>query len=56
MWKGRTKTAPVILGAQGTIAKVLDKKLQLLPDHTSAMKEQNITLISTAYSIREVLG
>jgi hypothetical protein len=46
VWKGRTKTATVIIGAEGTIKKVFDKKLQLLPDHPLVIDVQKITLVS----------
>jgi len=38
MWKLRTKIAPVIIGALGTIKKGLDQKFQLLPGHPSAIE------------------
>ena len=56
MWKARTKIVPVITGAQGTIKKRLDQKLQLLPGHLSAIELQKITLLSTAHTICEGLG
>ena len=36
MWKVRTKTVPLIIGALGTIKKGLDRNLHLLPGHLSA--------------------
>jgi hypothetical protein len=33
MWKVRIKTAPVIIGALGTIKMVLDQNLQSLSGH-----------------------
>jgi len=56
MWKVRTKILPVIIGALGTIKKGLDQNLQLLPGHLSATELQKITIMSTAHSIRKVLG
>ena len=56
MWKVRTKTVPIITGAQGTIKKRSDQNLQLLPGHLSATELQNITLMSTAHVIHKVLG
>jgi len=50
MWKVRTNTASVIIGALGTIRKGLDQNLQLLPGHPSA-KDLQITLMRTAHSI-----
>jgi len=56
MCKGRTKIAPVIIGALRTIKKGLDQNLQLLPGHPSALELQKITLMRTAHIIRNVLG
>jgi len=36
MWKLRTKIVSDIIGALGTIKKVLDQNVQLLPGHLSA--------------------
>ena len=54
MWKVRTKVAPFITGALGTVRKVLDQNLQSLPVHPSALGLQRITLMSTANIIRYV--
>jgi hypothetical protein len=56
MWKVRTKTVPVVIGALGTIEKELDQNLQLLPGHLSPIELQKATLMSTAHIIRKVLG
>ena len=56
MWKVRTKIVSVIIGALGTIKKGLDQNLQLLPSHPSVTELQKVTLMSTAHSIRKVLG
>jgi len=56
MWKMRTKIVPVIIGALRTIKEGLDQNLQLLPGHPSAMELENITRMSTAHTIRSVLG
>jgi hypothetical protein len=56
MWKVRTKIVPVTIGAVGTIEKGLDRNLQLLPGHPSAIQLQKGTLMSTAHIILEVLG
>jgi hypothetical protein len=55
MWQVRTKTLPVGIGALGTIQNGLDQNLHLLPGHPSATV-LHITLMSTAYIIRQVLG
>ena len=46
----------IITGALGAIKKGLVQKLQLLPGHPSAAELQKITLMSTAYIFRKVLG
>ena len=56
MWKVRTKIVSVIIGALGTIKKGLDQNRQLLPSHPSVTELQKVTLMSTAHSIRKVLG
>jgi hypothetical protein len=56
MWKMRIKIVPVIIGALGKIKKGFDQKFQLLPGYPSAIELQNITLMSTAHIIRNVLG
>jgi hypothetical protein len=56
MWKVRTQTVPVIIGAMGTIKKGLDQKFQVLTGHPSAIGLQKITPISTAHIVRKLLG
>jgi hypothetical protein len=56
MWRVRTKIVPIIIGALGTIEKGLYQNLQLLTGYPSAIEQQKIKLMSTAYSIRKVLG
>jgi hypothetical protein len=46
------KLVPVIIGALGTIKQELVQNRQLLPDHWSATDQQNVTLLSTARSVR----
>jgi hypothetical protein len=55
MWKVRTKIVPFIIRALGTIKKGSYQNRHLLPFYPSAMELQ-ITLTSTAHSIRKVLG
>jgi len=43
-------------GALGTVKKGLVQKFQLLPGRPLATELQKITLMSTAYIIRKVLG
>jgi hypothetical protein len=52
MLKLRTEILPVIIGALGTIKKGLDQNPQVISGHQSAVQQQNITLMSTAHSIR----
>jgi hypothetical protein len=56
VWKVRTKIMPVITGALGTIKKVLDQNIQLLPGHLLAIVLQTITLMSPAHIIRKCWG
>jgi hypothetical protein len=55
-WKVSRKIVPVLIGALGIIKKGLDQKLQLLPDHLSAIGLQKITLMNTAQVMPTVLG
>jgi hypothetical protein len=45
-----------IIGALGTIKTGLDKNLQLLAGHLSAIELQKVTLKSPAHRTRKVLG
>ena len=57
MWKVRTKTVQLVIGALGEIKKGLDdKNLQVLSGHPSAIELQKVTLMSTAHVICKVLG
>ena len=56
MWRVRTKTALVAIGALGTVKKGLDQNLQLLPCHRSAIELQKVTLMNTAHSIVKCWG
>ena len=53
MW---TKIMPVIIGALGTIEKVLDQNLWLLPGHLLAIVLQMMTLMSAAHIIHKCWG
>jgi hypothetical protein len=55
MWKMRTKIVPVTIGTVGTVENGLDRNLQLLSGHPSAIRLE-VTLVSTAHIILEVLG
>jgi hypothetical protein len=48
----RTKIVPVIIRALGTIKKGVDQNLQFLPGHPSAIELRQVTLMSTAHTIR----
>jgi len=56
MWEVGTRVVAVLTGAIGTIKWGLDQNLQLPPGHPSAIELQKITQMSTAHSIRKVLG
>jgi len=56
MWKVRAKVVSVITGASEKNKKRLVQNLQLLPGHRSAIELQTFTPMSTAHSIRNVLG
>ena len=57
MWKVRTKTVQLVIGALGEIKKGLDdKNLQVLSGHPSAIELKKVTLMSTAHVICKVLG
>ena len=56
MWKVRTKIMPVIIGALGTIEKVLDQNLWLLPGHLLTIVLQMMTLLSAAHIIQKCWG
>lgn len=45
MWKVRTKTVPLIIGALETIKKGLAQNLQLFPGHPMATEIQKVTLM-----------
>jgi len=47
---------PIIIGALGTFKKGFDQNLRLLSGHPSVIELQNITLMSTAHVIRNILG
>ena len=47
---------PVMIGAIGTITKGLIQNLQLLQGHRSSIELRKVTLMTTAHSIRTVLG
>jgi len=56
MWKVKTKIVPVITETLEIIKKALEQIPQLLPGEPSVIQLQTITLMSTAYIIRKVLG
>jgi hypothetical protein len=56
MWKVRTKTVPLIIGALETIKKGLGQNLQLFPGQPLATELQKITLMTTAHTIHKMLG
>ena len=54
IWKARTKTVPVIIGALGTVKKGSGQNLQALKGHRSTNELQKVALTSTTHSICKV--
>ena len=56
MWKMKTKTIPVILGALGMIIKGTQKYVSEIPGNLSLAEIQKIVLNSTAHILRRALS
>ena len=56
MWKMKTKTIPVIVGALGMIKKGTQKYVNEIPGNLSLTEIQNIVLNSTAHILRRTLS
>ena len=56
MWKMKTKTIPVIVGALGMIKKGTQKYVNEIPGNLSLAEIQKIVLSSTAYILRRTLS
>ena len=55
MWKFKTKTIPVVIGALGMIKKGTQNFIDQIPDKPSLQEMQKIVLTSTAPILRKVL-
>ena len=56
MWKFKTKTIPVVIGALGMIKKGTQNFIDQIPDKPSLQEMQKIVLTSTAPILRNVLS
>ena len=56
MWKMKTNTVPVVIGALGLIKKGLDMQLSKLPCRISVAEIQKIVLLGSAHILRRVLS
>ena len=56
MWKMKTKTIPVIVGALGMIKKGTQKYVNEIPGNLSLAEIQKIVLSTTAYILRRTLS
>ena len=56
MWKLRTSTVPVIVGALGMIKKGCQKHLNTIPGEPQLQEIQKIVLTSTAHILRKALS
>ena len=56
IWKLRTSTVPVIVGALGMIKKGCQKHLDTIPRDPQLQKIQKIVLTSTAHILRKALS
>ena len=56
MWKTKTKTIPVIVGALGMIKKGTQKYVNEIPGNLSLAEIQKIVLNSTAHILRRTLS
>ena len=56
MWKMKTKTIPVIVGAVGMIKKGTQKYVNEIPENLSLAEIQKVVLHSTAHILRRTLS
>ena len=56
MWKMKTKTIPVIVGALGMIKKQLQKYVNQIPGNLSLAEIQKIVLNSTDHILKRTLS
>jgi hypothetical protein len=55
MWNVKTKVAPVIIGATGTISKSFRKYLSSIPGKHDIQELQKTAILGTAHVLRQVL-
>ena len=56
MWRLKTKTVPVVMGALDTIKKDMENYTNKIPGNTNIHELQKITLLSTAHLLRRVVS
>ena len=56
MWKMKTTTIPVVIGAPGVIKKGMRSNIEKIPGKISLEELQKITLLGTAHILRKVLS
>ena len=56
MWKLRTSTVPVIVGALGMVKKGCQKHLDTIPGEPQLQEIQKIVLTSTTHILRKALS
>ena len=56
MWKLKTKTIPVVIGALGMIKKGTQNSIDQIPGKPSLQEIQKIVLTSAAHILRKVLS
>jgi len=55
MWNVKTKVMPLIIGATGTISKLLRKYVSNIPGKHEAKELQKTAILGTAHILRKVL-
>jgi hypothetical protein len=55
MWNVKTEVIPVIIGATGTISKLLRQYLSNIPGEREIKELQKTAILVTAHKLREVL-
>ena len=56
MWKTKTSTTPVVVGALGVTTKDFEKWMKELPGDDRGAEVQKIALMGTAHILRKVLS
>ena len=56
MWRLKTTTVPVVIGALGTVKKDMENHTNKIPVNINIHGPQKITLLSTAHLLRRVLS